>query len=119
MPINKIDDEYVEYTHAGSPIDSLNNRIQYIEDSINYIEKISQKDLMDIAFKQMYLVETIGDILRYIMLMLLTLMLLNLGYITSTYATISLESIILHGCEVIVYGAMLVVIYILQKDLNR
>ena len=118
MPINKIEDEYVEYTPMASSIDSFNSKVQYMEENISFIKKISQKDLMDIAFKQMGLVEIISNILRYIMLMLLTLMLLNLGYITSVYTTISLESIILHGCEAIVYGAILVVIYILQKDLN-
>lgn len=119
MLINKIEDEHIEYIHTGSPIDSLNSRIQYVEENVNFIKKISQKDLMDVAFKQMCLIETIGDILRYIMLMLLTLILLNLGYITSVYKTMSLDSIIFYGCETIVYVAMLIVMYILQKDLDR
>lgn len=94
-------------------------KIKTLEENSKFLECSIQKDLMDIAFKQMLLSKTVGNILRYIMLMLLTLILLNLGYITSVYETMSVDSIIFHGGETIVYGAMLIVIYILQKDLDE
>lgn len=94
-------------------------KIKTLEENNDFLKDSIQKDLIDIAFKQMCLVKTIGNILRYIMLMLLTLILLNLGHITSVYETMSVDSIAFHCGETIVYGAMLIVIYILQKDLDR
>lgn len=93
-------------------------KIKTLEENNDFLKKSVQKDLLDIAFKQMHFIKTIGNILRYIMLMLLTLILLNLGYITSVYETMSVDSMIFHGGETIVCGAMLIVIYILQKDLD-
>lgn len=92
-------------------------KIKTLEENNDFLKNSIQKDLMDIAFKQMRLVETIDNILKYIMLLLLTCMVFDIGYIANIYASASITTILFYSGKAIIFGAILIVIYILRKDL--
>lgn len=101
----------------NSTTDMILKKMKTIEENTNFLEYSTQKDLMDIAFKQTRLIKTIDNILRYIMLLLLTFMVFDIGYITNVYASASITTILFYSGKAIIFGAMLIVIYILRKDL--
>lgn len=118
MPIR---DKFITRIYSKHSNNSTNDvileKMKMLEENNNFLKDSMQKDLMDISFKQMRLIETIDDILRYIMLMLLTFMLFDIGYITSVCASASITTLIWYGGKAIIFGATLIVIYILRKDL--
>lgn len=58
----------------------------------------------------------LDNIVKYFMLVFLAFAVLNVGYIACSYEVASMADIIMHSCEALIYGSMVIILYVLRKD---
>lgn len=104
--------------YSSSVTSTIHEKINLLEKRMDINNTYLQKDITNIASKQMKYVETVDGIIQYIMLMLITLALLEIGYTSYAYWSISIESVLLHGFEACVYISTFITIFIVRKDLK-
>lgn len=61
--------------------------------------------------------EVINSLIESLILLLFILMVFNLGYIVNIYETASICEIVLHTGEAIIYGCIMVILYIIRRTL--